>query len=168
MSTTPEEVQTPLGTPAGTRPQDGISGHALRGYVFAFSAAIAYAASQVVAREGVSEYDAPLVGTTIALAFGTAGFIVIALRNMSAPVSDFRRGALFFGAAGIFSATGVSGMFLAVERAEVVVVAPISSVHPLFTLLLAAVFLRDLERITPRIVFGGALVVAGVVLISVS
>jgi drug/metabolite transporter (DMT)-like permease len=151
-----------------TRANEGISGSALRGYIFAFSAAIAYAASQVVAREGVAEFDAPLVGTTIALAFGTAGFVLIALRNFGAPVSDFRRGALFFASAGIFSATGVSGMFLAVNQAEVVIVSPISSTHPLFTLLFAAIFLRDLERITLRVVVGGALVVAGVVLISVS
>jgi drug/metabolite transporter (DMT)-like permease len=168
MSSKPEGMQLQQDRPPDTRAEEGITGFALRGYVFAFSAAIAYAASQIVAKEGVSEYDAPLVGTTIALAFGTAGFVLIALRNFGAPVRDFRRGALYFGAAGIFSATGVSGMFLAVERAEVVVVAPISSTHPLFTLLLAAIFLRDLERITPRTVFGGALVVAGVVLISVS
>jgi drug/metabolite transporter (DMT)-like permease len=168
VRTKPEEAQPDQEISARTDAQEGISGHALRGYVFAFSAAIAYAASQVVAREGVSEFDAPLVGTAIALAFGTAGFVLIALRNLSAPISDFRRGALFFGAAGIFSATGVSGMFLAVERAEVVIVAPISSTHPLFTLLFAAIFLRNLERITPRTVLGGALVVAGVVLITVS
>jgi len=150
------------------REGEGLSGSALRGYVFAFSAAIAYAASQVVAREGVSDFDAPLVGTTIALAFGTLGFIAIALRNFSAPIRDFRRGALFFGLAGIFSATGVAGMFLAVDQAEVVIVSPISSTHPLFTLLLAAVLLRDLERITWRIAAGGTLVFAGVVLISIS
>jgi drug/metabolite transporter, DME family len=157
---------TTSGRPA--REGEGLSGSALRGYVFAFSAAIAYAASQVLAREGVGDFDAPLVGTTIALAFGTLGFIVIAVRNASAPVRDFRRGAFFFGLAGIFSATGVAGMFLAVEQAEVVTVAPISSTHPLFTLLFAAILLRDLERITPRIAIGGVLVVAGVVLISVS
>ena len=150
------------------REGEGLSGSILRGYVLAISAAIAYAASAVVAREGVSEFDAPLVGTTIALAFATLGFIAIAMRNMSAPVRDFRRGALFFGLAGIFSATGVSGMFLAVERAEVVIVSPVSSTYPLFTLLFAAILLRGLERITWRLVAGGVLVFAGVVLISVS
>jgi drug/metabolite transporter (DMT)-like permease len=149
------------------REGEGLSGSAVRGYIFAFAAAIAYAASQVVAREGVAEFDAPLVGTTVALLFGTLGFIAIAVRNRAAPVHDFRRGALFFGLAGIFSATGVSAMFLAVERAEVVVVSPVSSTHPLFTLLFAAILLRDLERITSRIVLGGVLVCGGVVLISI-
>ena len=140
----------------------------LRGYVFAFSAAIAYAASQVIAREGVSELEAPLLGTTIALLFATAGFVPLAIRSLSTPAADFRRGALLFACAGIFSATGVASMFLAIERAEVVVVSPVSSTHPLFTLLLAAILLRDLERITLGIVVGGLLVFAGIVLITVS
>ena len=141
---------------------------ALRGYVFALSAAIAYAASQVVAKEGVKELDAPLVGTTIALIFASIGFIPLAIRNLATPVADVRMGALYFAGAGIFSATGVASMFLAIERAEVVVVSPISSTHPLFTLLFAAIVLRDLERVTLRIVLGGLMVFAGVVLIMLS
>jgi DME family drug/metabolite transporter len=139
-----------------------------RGYVFAFAAAIAYAASQVIAREGVKELDAPLVGTTIALIFASVAFIPLALRSRATPVTDFRRGALFFAGAGIFSAVGVASMFLAIERAEVVVVSPVSSTHPLFTLLLAAVLLRNIERITMGIVVGGLLTFAGIVLITVS
>lgn len=139
----------------------------MRGYVFAFAAAIAYAASAVVAREGVKELEAPLVGTTIALFFATLGFIPIVLRNLADQVGDFRKGALYFAGAGIFSATGVASLFLAIERAEVVVVSPVSSTHPLFTLLLAAVLLRDLERVTLRLVIGGLLVFAGIVLITV-
>ncbi|HEX5370639.1 MAG TPA: DMT family transporter [Dehalococcoidia bacterium] len=139
-----------------------------RGYVFAFSAAFAYAAAQVLARHGVSDFHAPLVGTTIALAFGTLGFIAIAARNLSTPVANFRRGALFFMAAGVFSSIGVSSIFSAVDRADVVIVSPISSIYPLFTLLFAAVVLGDLERLNPRIFAGAALVVLGVAIISVS
>lgn len=141
---------------------------AARGYVFAVSAAVAYAASAVVGREGVKELDAPLVGTTIALIFATLAFIPLSIRSLATPVADLRRGALFFAAAGIFSAIGVASLFLGIERAEVVVVSPISSTHPLFTLLLAAILLRDLERITLRIVIGGVLVVAGIIVITVS
>jgi DME family drug/metabolite transporter len=140
----------------------------VRGYLFAFSAAIAYAASQVVAKQGVKELDAPLLGTTIALIVATLGFIPLALRSLDTPPADFRRGALFFAGAGIFSATGVASLFLAIQRADVVVVSPISSTYPLFTLLIAAFLLRDLERVTLRLVVGGLLVFAGVVLITVS
>jgi drug/metabolite transporter (DMT)-like permease len=136
--------------------------------VFAIAAAASYAASQVIAREGVDELDAPLLGTTVALIFASLAFIPLAIRSLGTPVTDRRRGALFFAGAGVFSATGVAALFLAIERAEVVVVSPVSSTHPLFTFLFAAILLRDLERITPRIVIGGLLVFAGVVLITVS
>ena len=140
----------------------------VRGYVFASSSAAAYAAAQVLASHGVSDFHAPLVGTTIALIFGTLGFVAIALRNLSAPVLDFRRGALFFILAGFFSSAGVSSIFSAVERADVVIVSPISSTYPLFTLLFAAVLLGDLERLNPRILLGAALVVIGVAIIAIS
>ena len=136
--------------------------------MFAFSAAMAYAASQVLARHGVTDFHAPLVGTTIALAFGTLGFIAIAIRDFSAPVTDFRRGALFFMAAGCFSSIGVASIFSAVERTDVVVVSPISSTYPLFTLVFAALLLGDLERLNPRIILGAAFVVTGVIIISVA
>lgn len=93
---------------------------------------------------------------------------VIAARNLGAPVPNFRRGALFFIAAGFFSSTGVASVFSAVERADVVVVSPISSTYPLFTLVFAAVLLADLERLNPRIILGAALVVIGVAIISVA
>ena len=140
----------------------------VRGYVFAFSAAIAYSASQVVARHGVSDFQAPMIGTTIALAFASLGFILIMARNLDSRPSDVWRGSLFFGAAGIFSAVGIVAMLLAVEHAEVVIVSPVSSTNPLFTLLFAAILLRDLERLTARILIGSTLVFAGVVLISIA
>ena len=50
----------------------------------------------------------------------------------------------------------------------VVVVSPVLATNPLFTLILAAIFLRDIEQITPRIIVGALLVVAGVVVLSLA
>ena len=140
----------------------------VRGYVFAFSAAIAYGASQVTARHGVSDFQAPLVGITIALAFASLGFILIVARNLDSRPADVCRGSLFFGAAGIFSAVGMASMFFAVQHAEVVVVSPVASTNPLFTLFFAAILLRSIEQLNPRILIGSALVVLGVIVISIA
>ena len=43
---------------------------------------------------------------------------------------------------------------------------PISSTGPFFSLMLAAIFLRGVERVTFRIVLSAALIVGGVLLIS--
>jgi len=137
------------------------------GITFGFGAALAYGVSQVLARHTVSGLATPLVGAALALTWGTLGFALITFRNLREPVANFWRGALFFATGGIFSAIGVTGLFLALERAEVVIVSPISSVNPLFTLLLAAIFLREVEELNLRVVAGSLLVVSGVIVLTV-
>jgi drug/metabolite transporter (DMT)-like permease len=140
----------------------------LMGYGFALGAAFAYGAAQVLTRHSVRDLAPPLLGTTIALFWGTLGFLLISARSVGEPRLDLRRGSLHFAAAGLFSAMGVMLMFLALERAQVVLVAPVISTNPLFTLLLAAIFLRDIERLTVQVVVGAALVVAGVIVLTVA
>jgi drug/metabolite transporter, DME family len=45
-------------------------------------------------------------------------------------------------------------------------VIPISSTGPFFSLMFAAVFLRDVERVTLRIVLAAAMIIVGVLLIT--
>jgi drug/metabolite transporter (DMT)-like permease len=46
------------------------------------------------------------------------------------------------------------------------VVIPIASTSPFFSLILTALFLRDVERVTFRIVFSAAMIVGGVLIIT--
>ena len=46
-----------------------------------------------------------------------------------------------------------------------VLVTPIVAVSPLVTLILAAIFLRQVERVTIRVVLGSCLVISGVILV---
>ncbi len=55
-------------------------------------------------------------------------------------------------------------MFIATQRGSV---SAIIGANPLFGLLLSALFLRDVERITPRIMAGCIVIVAGVMVITV-
>ena len=68
--------------------------------------------------------------------------------------------------AGFASAFGVSCWYLALSKAPVVLVTPIIAVNPLVTIGLSLVFLRKLEKVTKKTIWGAALVVFGVVLIS--
>lgn len=73
---------------------------------------------------------------------------------------------------GYFIAAGVAenlGVFLAVfalTLGTVSVVAPLTSVSPIFVLVLSALFLRGIEVLTVRIAVGAVLIVAGVYLIT--
>ena len=72
----------------------------------------------------------------------------------------------WFLAAGITISLGMTCIYYALDLGKVSVVIPVSSTGPLFSLLLTWLFLRDVERVTPRIVMSAALMVGGVVLIS--
>jgi uncharacterized membrane protein len=56
-------------------------------------------------------------------------------------------------------------VFYALSFGKVVVVEPLVSANPVLTLLLTAIFLRDLEALSTRVIIGGLLTVAGTILV---
>ena len=73
----------------------------------------------------------------------------------------------YFSLGGLTITMGVGSVYMSLYLSSVVVVAPLASLSPLFSLILAAIFLREVEVITPRVVVAACLIVAGVVLITV-
>jgi drug/metabolite transporter (DMT)-like permease len=138
------------------------------GFMFAFAAATSYGVAQVITRQHVPDEAPPLVAATIALAWGTLGFLLLSVRSLRRPYKNLKRGVWLFALTGVFSAVGFACVTLALEKGTVVTVAPITSTNPLFTLVLAAIFLRDVEHVTPQILLGAVLVVAGVVVLTVA
>lgn len=138
------------------------------GLLFGFGAAMSYGTSQVLTRHSVSNLAPPLVGAFVALAWGTLGFSLMSVRSIAKAGERSARGTMFFVLAGLFSACGIMLMFQALKRGEVVIISPVLATNPLFTLVFAAALLRGVERITPRIVLGALLVVAGVVVLTVA
>lgn len=68
--------------------------------------------------------------------------------------------------AGVVISLAMVSIYYALDLGKVTVVIPISSTGPLFALTLSALFLRDVERVTLKIVLGACLIIAGVLLIS--
>lgn len=77
-----------------------------------------------------------------------------------------RRCFWWFLAAGVTVSFSMVCIYYALDRGKVSVVIPISSTGPLFSLILTAIFLRDVERVTLRIVVSAAMIVSGVLLIT--
>jgi uncharacterized membrane protein len=69
---------------------------------------------------------------------------------------------------GFFETLAVLLMLLAFSRGPVVAVSPIASTTPIWTLIISAIFLRQVERITIASAVGTLLVVAGVVAIALT
>jgi uncharacterized membrane protein len=72
----------------------------------------------------------------------------------------------WFLAAGVTISLGMTCIYYALDLGKVSVVIPISSTGPFFSLILAALFLRDVERVTPKIVISAAMIVGGVLLLT--
>jgi transporter family protein len=72
----------------------------------------------------------------------------------------------WFLAAGVTVSLAMTCIYYALDLGKVSVVIPISSTGPLFSLILTAIFLRGVERVTLRIDVSAALIVGGVMLIS--
>lgn len=68
--------------------------------------------------------------------------------------------------AGVAVSVAMTSIYYALDLGKVTVVIPVASTGPFFSLLLSALFLRDVERVTLRIVLGATLIVSGVLLIT--
>lgn len=138
--------------------------------LFPLAAAVAFGAGNVARKWGLDAFPAVTLLEAVALnEFGAmvalSAYAVTAARGdvLDAP----RRTYGYFAASGTITAVALLSLFAALRAGRVVVVDPLAATAPLFTAVFAAVLLRDLERVTRRLVLGVVLVVVGVVLVVV-
>jgi drug/metabolite transporter (DMT)-like permease len=136
-------------------------------YAFPLTAALLYAVSHVLVRQGVSELATPLAGAAIGLFFGTLAFSMVNIRQLNFSLAARKWAVTVFVVAGILAAVGVALQYTALSMTPVIVVSPLTSTHPLLTLVFFRIFLRRLEPTSPRVTAGAVLVVLGVGAISV-
>jgi DME family drug/metabolite transporter len=103
------------------------------------------------------------VNTTAALIAFTA--FLVASRQTGA-MACRRQSLVYFVAAGVTENLAVFLIVVALTVGSVSVVAPLSSVSPIFVLVLSFFFLRGIELLNGRIVGGTLLIIAGVYLIT--
>lgn len=148
-----------------------LRGWELSDLVFPLGAALAFATGNVLRRYGLTVTDlTALEGVALNETAGLFGLLVyVGLRHgddvrgfLAAPAEAYA----FFVGCGLLNAVALFSLFEALDRGRVVIVDPISSPTSLFALLFTAILLRDVERVTRRLVLGVVLVVSGVVLIT--
>lgn len=147
-----------------------MKGRLLPGYLFAAAAAFSYGTSQVVSRTVVREMASPLVTSTFSLIFGVLFLYLFLFPTLNRQIRqrNNRRGIILFMASGVASGVGVTSMYAGLAWAPVVVVSPVTAIHPLLAIGLSYFFLQHMERVTWRILVGALLVVGGVVTITLS
>jgi uncharacterized membrane protein len=125
-------------------------------------------ATQVVRKFGLAAVPHPFLAAAVT---ATSSFVVSILTLWYVERSQEtwkmnRQCFWWFLAAGITISLAMVCIYYALDLGKVSVVIPIASTGPFFSLILAALFLRDVERVTSRIVLSAAMIVGGVLLLT--
>lgn len=139
----------------------------LLGYLTGLGAAASYGGSNLVAKGLSQEFGSPLVVAAFGTFFGMIVLWPVAGRGALAGLKTARVGLGFVALSGLASSLGVITLYFALLLSDVVIVAPIASISPLATLLMAHLFLDKLERVTRWLLVGTVLAVSGVALVIV-
>ncbi len=135
--------------------------------LYPFLAAFCYGMNPILAKLGLQAGNEPLLGAGLGIIAGavvyTAYFFVSGQAGQLFSLS--RRAGVYFGLAGLASTLAIFSLFSALEYLPAVVVAPLTSVVPLVTLVLSRVMLPTSERITKADVAGTIFIVGGVALL---
>ena len=137
-----------------------------RHLVYPLAAAMCYGFSNYFKKLGMNSVESPLLAAAIVATAALCLFLV--LLPVSKRRVGFRMGrtGLAFCCLGGLSASAAQiCMYAALKTGELLIVGPLVSTTPLFTLLLAFLFLRDSERLNMRMASGVAAIVIGIVLL---
>lgn len=142
----------------------------LIGVGLALVAAASYGGTNVIAKELTEEYGSPLMVSGFALFFGIILLSPLAGSGMVREVREAKGNLTFAasaGLSGLAAATGVIALYFALQRADVTVISPIVSTNPIFTLILAQIFISRMEDLTKWLFLGVGITVAGVITVTV-
>jgi len=149
---------------AGEHPEGSMGAGILAGVLGALGQATGYVISKLALRDGID----PLSATVVRVAAAVVGVWLLAamrgqLSRSLVPLRDRRASAFMVGGAFCGPFLGVTLSLIALQRAEAGVAASITAIYPILTLAISSRFHG--ERITPRILGGALLAIAGVVVL---
>jgi transporter family protein len=137
-------------------------------FLFAFVAALFFSAGRVLHRLGLDDLPSPLIGALVGTlaALVTNSVFALVSGQLRGGFKFSRRGMLFFVLSGFGNSIGLLALMTALNRGGLLsLVVALKNTSPLFTLILGSVFLREIERVSARLVLSVLIVLAGAVLI---
>ena len=128
--------------------------------------AVCFGVVAVLRKLGLSDTSA-VVGSAINVTTALVAYTAFLLASGRPEIMVCRgRSLAYFAVAGLAENLGVFMNVVALSMGRVSVVTPLYGTAPIFVLVLAPFFLRDVERLTTRVVMGTLLIVFGVYLIT--
>jgi drug/metabolite transporter, DME family len=147
--------------------QSGESNWRLLDIFLPLGAALVSAISQSLRKQGLNILPDPFVAAaTVTSVTLTLFMIFLFATKRTGQLRMGRESFLLFFLAALVALLAQVSNFIALSRADVSVIIPLLNSTPLFTVLFSSLFLRGMETITPRIILGAALMVAGVITIT--
>jgi drug/metabolite transporter (DMT)-like permease len=139
--------------------------------IFPLTAAALFAMSTNLRKLGLIKISDPIIGATITSTVSLIVLIVSILyshyRSLESWEVKFNiEGLKYFTINGVVLSIAYLFYFLALSSSSVVKIQPLSGINPLFSIIFGFIFLRGEETITPNIIIGTLMIVAGIVLIT--
>lgn len=135
--------------------------------VFPLGAALFGAVSQNLRRGGLLILSDPVFGAAVS---SSTSFILFSLFLAASGrirlITTNKRSFPFFGSAALVSLVAQLLNFTALNLSEVSIIVPLVNTTPLFSVLFSSFFLKDLEKVTSKLVGGATLMVAGAAIIA--
>ena len=134
--------------------------------IFPLLSAIFLGLAIVFRKMGLNVLDEPIFGVTVGFLTSLVFYSMLCLvfKSMRNSISLNRNDLLFLCAAGVFLTSGWLTLFYALSFGDAIIVAPLSNLHPVMVVGLSYLFLKDIEKITPKMIVGIILVLIGVIL----
>jgi len=134
--------------------------------IYPVLAAVAFGISTTLRKTGLTVAPEPLLGAAVTL--GTAFVVllmIIQLRGGYQQLKINRKSSGWLFGAALVNTGAILSFFAALNVGQVVRVEPLVACNPLLTILWAGIFLRQIERLSGRIILGALVTVAGTVLV---
>jgi uncharacterized membrane protein len=137
-----------------------------RDFLIPVLAALVFSLSSILRKLGLQIDNAPPMAAAVT---ATAGILfAVLLANLQGGWKTIRLskiGFRWFLLGGLCNSIATISVFYALSHGKIVIVEPLVSSNPAISIFLTALFLRDLEVITRRVLLGASLTVGGTVLI---
>ena len=134
-----------------------------RDLVIPLASGACYGLAHIFRKGGLNVFPEPIVGVTMqnlgALAF--VPFLALTRRRQKETFSANGKAWFIFSLAGILHVIAQWCLFVALDLGKVVIISPLSSLSTFFVLILSALFLRRIEKVTWKIFIGSVLIVGG-------
>jgi DME family drug/metabolite transporter len=139
-----------------------------RDLIFPLAAALLFAARDNLVRFAVVQITSPATGAAIAVTTSllTMSAMYLVFGNKKALPRSAKRGLFCFAISGFMNFLSYVLSYTALSLERVSIISPLLNASSLFILPLSMLFLKDMEKLTPRKIGATALVILGVFLIS--